>query len=57
MAKSPAIQMQNWFMHNQQWFCAPLGNNDQFWLEYTEALQDATGIFLCQYFEGLFMYA
>ena len=43
MARSPVIQMQNWFMHNQQWLCAPLTNNDQFWTDYTESLQDAAG--------------
>ena len=45
MSRSPVVQMQNWLFNNQQWFCAPLGanQNDHFWSEYSEALQDATG--------------
>lgn len=43
MARSPVIQMQNWLMNNQQWLCAPLGNNDRFWTDYTESLQDTAG--------------
>lgn len=47
MAKSPVIQMQNWFMSNQhQWWCGPVGLNSSTqsdWFQYTEALQDATG--------------
>jgi hypothetical protein len=48
MAKSPVIQMQNWFLNNQhQWWCGPpmmsYGHDHSAWFEYTEALQDATG--------------
>lgn len=47
MAKSPVIQMQNWFLNNQhQWWCGPpmsYGHDQSAWFEYTEALQDATG--------------
>lgn len=50
MAKSPVIQMQNWFLNNQhQWWCGPpmmsYGHDETAWFEYTEALQDATGFF------------
>ncbi|XP_045027410.1 SLIT-ROBO Rho GTPase-activating protein 1 isoform X2 [Daphnia magna] len=48
MAKSPVIQMQNWFLNNQhQWWCGPpmsYGLDHSAWFEYTEALQDATDI-------------
>ena len=43
MARSPVIQMQNWFMSNPQWWCGPLATGDPFWTDYAESLQDATG--------------
>lgn len=44
MAKSPVVQMHNWFFGGQQWWCGPsIGNVQDRWAEYTEALEDATG--------------
>lgn len=49
MAKSPVIQMQNWFISNQhQWWCGPgmgNGHHQSDWMQYAELVQDATGIF------------
>ena len=61
-ARSPVIQMQNWFISNQhQWWCGPgMGNgHDQSdWMQYAELVQDATGICddLCIFMDGRFFF-